>query len=125
MKTKLYTIYKGTDKGTSAEIKENFVGQYSSLEAALTVYEQVKKTCKEQSMQPKNLKTRVFCYMTETDLSQPLIGVKDGKTIDHGFMSRTLYANNFTQTPKAHPYMINKENGVDYDYRTILQNHWN
>lgn len=120
--SKYYEIYKGEDIGGSTLLRDIHVGNYKTLESALQIYEEVKQEARTKSKEPKHLKSRMFCYMIEVDPEDRLYGYKDGKVIDNGCNSRTIYANNYTMKPGAHPYMVNIDNGRHLNYREIYLN---
>lgn len=116
----LFKLYRGVDVGGSRPVSDYQVGQFNSFDDAWDAYKSLKQACLEKSKQSGNEFNRYFCYMVKIDLDKKLIGIKDGKQIDHGCMSRTTFANSYTQRPRMHDYMTNIENGKPVSFREIL-----
>ena len=116
----LYQIYKGTDKGSSESPKEHLVVTENNFADALTSYSKIKEEVKEYSKKPENSKLRCYCCMIEIDLNNHLYGCKNGKVKDHGCLSHTTYVNNYTQSPRMHEYMVNKEAGKEISWLEIM-----
>ena len=116
----IYKIYKGYDLGINKSPIDYLVTQFNNFDDALECYQDVKKQCLETSKEEGKDIYRYYCYMVKVDLSQRLIGKKDGKEIDNGYYSRTIFANNYTQRPRLHSYMVNIENGRCVDWIEIL-----
>mgnify|MGYP003304255217 CR=1 FL=1 len=116
----IYEIFRGTDLGTNKTPSDYLVAQFRNYEDALAYYEKTKLSCLEKSKEPRYKMTRFYCYMTQVDLSERIIGHKDGVEIDNKFFSKTIFAHNFTQSPRLHDYMINLEGDKKYDWGDIL-----
>lgn len=116
----VYEIFKGSDLGMNKSPIDHFVIRVDNLPEALKCYREVKQECLDQSKQPEKELIRYYCYMVEVNLKSRIIGHKDGKNINNGYFSKTLFANSYTQRPKMHDYITNIENGKVIRKKQIL-----
>lgn len=116
----IYEIYKGYDLGKNKSPVDYLVSQFDNFENAWDCYQDIKKECLETSKEQEKALDRYYCYMVKIDLTQKIIGNKDGEKIDNGYFSKTVFANSYTQRPRLHDYMVNIENGRRIDWREIL-----
>lgn len=117
----IYEIYKGYDLGINKSPVDHLVSQFDNFEDSWDCYQDIKRECLETSKEQGKDLYRYYCYMVKVDLTQKIIGKKDGKEIDNGYFSKTVFANSYTQRPRLHDYMVNIENGRCIDWIEILQ----
>lgn len=116
----VFKIYRGCDTGSNRSITESLVDQFNNSAEALRCYKDVEKECLEKSKKIGNEKNRYYCYMLKIDLTKKIVGYKNGKMIDNGYFSKTVLANNFTQSPKLHDYMVNIKYGKEIGWVEIF-----